>query len=1048
MLLGSGCCALVYQIGWLREFRLIFGASTAASAAVLAIFIGGLGIGGWVFGPRADRHPRPLLFYSTLELVVSLAAACTPFLLDAGRWLYLALGGVETLGASVGSGARMFVSALVLAVPTVAMGGTLPAVARAVTLEGDSSRRDVAALYALNTLGAVVGCVAATFVLLEALGTRQTLWLAAAVNVLIAMCARVLDRATPPLAETPAVETSTPVDAGASSAAAPMFFLLAASASVGFAFFLLELVWYRLLAPLLGGSVFTFGLVLAIALVGVGLGGLAYALAAANRPATLVAFATTCLLEGAAVAATYALGDGVALMALSMGSLRAAGFLAQTLGWTLVTAVVVMPPAIVAGYQFPLLIALFGRGRANVGRQIGAAYAANTAGAIAGSLAGGFGLLPWLSAPGAWQLVAALLLGLGAWALAMAMRAGDRRLFLPQLATAGLVIGCLMTAGPTAAWRHGGVGAGRVPPDVLSSRNKLMAWMIDSRRRVMWARDGVESGVALARDNNGISFIVNGKADGSARADAGTQVMLGLIGAVRQPKPTRSLVIGLGTGSSAGWLAAIPSMERVDVVELEPVVLDVARAARAVNRDVLAAPNVHVVLGDAREALLTSSARYDVIASEPSNPYRAGIASLFTQEYYRAAASRLTDDGVFVQWVQAYDIDARTMRTIYATLASVFPEIETWQTVGADIVLVARRRPFVESSAALAARVASEPYRSAIAVSWRASNLEGLLAHYIGGTPVARAIASGPNVEINTDDRNVVEFGLARALGKGDGGHVRVLRVLAAQLGAAHTVVSDPDTVAWDAVDTAWVGFNAAHNSLYDSLKGPASEEVRRAAIVAYYQRTDMDGARRLWPAGAAPRDLVELSMLADLQAGIATPEAEGLIEQLRVYQPAEADTLLAKMRIRQGRLDEATDLLERVAERLRRDPWPLQLYKDQALVLIEMVARTDAGRNARLLRAVDRPFAIHAMEDMRLQVAASLALRADDPQACRAPVAALDPHTPWNASYLSMRRDCYRRAGDSRVIEAERDLTQFLAAEPQPLVSLTQANQASAASR
>ena len=1040
MLLGSGCCALVYQIGWLREFRLIFGASTAASAAVLAIFIGGLGLGGWVFGPRADRHPRPLLFYATLELVVALAAAATPFLLDATRALYLALGGSETLGMGGASVVRLLLSALVLAVPTVAMGGTLPAAARAVTRESDASRRDVAALYALNTLGAVAGCLVSTFVLLEALGTRQTLWLAAAVNLLIAICARAVDRATPSPAESTdatlaaPISTSVAVAGGGASGTAPVAFLLAASATVGFAFFLLELVWYRLLAPLLGGSVFTFGLVLAVALVGMGLGGLMYAVTAANRPATLAAFATTCLLEGAAVAGTYALGDGVALLALSTGSLRAAGFLAQTAGWTLVTALVVMPPAIVAGYQFPLLIALFGRGREHVGRQIGAAYAANTAGAIAGSLAGGFGLLPWLSAPGAWQLVAALLLALGVWSLAMAMGRGDRRLFLPQLATAGLVIGCLMTPGPTAAWRHGGVGAGRAPSDVFSSHNRLLSWMLESRRRVVWARDGVESGVALARDDKGYSFIVNGKADGSARGDAGTQVMLGLLGALRHPQPTRALVIGLGTGSSAGWLAAVPSMARVDVVELESVVLDVARASRLVNRDVLTAPNVHIVLGDAREALLTTTARYDVIASEPSNPYRAGIASLFTQEYYRAAANRLTDDGVFVQWVQAYDIDARTMRTVYATLESVFPQVETWQTLGADIVLVARRRPFVESAAALTARLESEPYRSALASSWRATDLRGFLAHYIGDGRLARAVSSTPGVEINTDDRNVVEFGLARAVGRGEGGHVAALHGLAKRLGASRGLVSDPQTVSWDAVDTAWVGFNGSDGWFFQAPRGDAAEEARRAAMQAYFQNNDPAGAMRLWPADAAPRDIVELAMLADVRAGLAAPDAETLIEQLRRYQPTEAAILLAKLRVHQGRLDEATDLLEGVAKRLRTDPWPLHRFKSLALALLERVADTSANRNARLLRAIEQPFAVGAMEESRLKVAASLALRLDDTQACRAPVAALDPHTPWNAAYLSLRRDCYRRAGDSRVIEAERDLTRFIAAETLPL--------------
>src|SRR5439155_17044467 len=137
---------------------------------------------------------------------------------------------------------------------------------------------------------------------------------------------------------------------------------------------------------------------------------------------------------------------------------------------------------------------------------------------------------------------------------------------------------------------------------------------------------------------------------------------------------SRALVVGLGTGSSAGWLAAVPSIDRVDVVELEPLVLDVARACGPVNHNALTNPKVRITIGEARETLLTSRDRYDIIASEPSNPFRAGVASLFTLEYYRAAADRLTDDGVFAQWVQAYEIDTRTLRTIYSTLAAVFPE--------------------------------------------------------------------------------------------------------------------------------------------------------------------------------------------------------------------------------------------------------------------------------------------------------------------------------------------------------------------------------------
>jgi predicted membrane-bound spermidine synthase len=300
LLFGSGFCALVYQVAWLRDFRLIFGASTAASAAVLAIFIGGLGVGSLLLGGRADRHPRPLLFYSQLEAVIALSAAASPILLMLVRQLYLASGGSMRLGIVLSTIVRLVLSVAVLVVPTVAMGGTLPAAARGVTRSGDVRRHDVALIYALNTLGAVAGCVLATFFLLELLGTHTTLWLAAAVNLLVAMFARQVDRTwgvdgagevdgagrenpeiSPNLLAQPALSTlPAPSTLPALSTPPAPAFVLLASGTVGFAFFLMELVWYRLLAPLLGGSVFTFGLVLAVALVGIGIGGQFYTLTA------------------------------------------------------------------------------------------------------------------------------------------------------------------------------------------------------------------------------------------------------------------------------------------------------------------------------------------------------------------------------------------------------------------------------------------------------------------------------------------------------------------------------------------------------------------------------------------------------------------------------------------------------------------------------------------------------------------------------------------------------------------------------------------------
>src|SRR5262249_4232787 len=215
--------------------------------------------------------------------------------------------------------------------------------------------------------------------------------------------------------------------------------------------------------------------------------------------------------------------------------------------------------------------------------------------------------------------------------------------------------------------------------------------------------------------SDGYSFIVNGKSDGNARGDAATAVMQGLFGTIANPRAKSALVVGLGTGSTAGWLAAVPTIERVDVVELEPLVVDVvARESPAVNPGALENPKVRISTGDARERLLTTRQQYDVIASEPSNPFRAGVAGLFTRDYYEAGHRRLSDAGVFVQWLQGYEIDAPTLKSVFATFASVFAHVEVWQTLPGDLMLVGAKRPIVYHGAELATQLASEAYRSAL----------------------------------------------------------------------------------------------------------------------------------------------------------------------------------------------------------------------------------------------------------------------------------------------------------------------------------------------
>ena len=827
---------------------------------------------------------------------------------------------------------------------------------------------------------------------------------------------------------------------------------------VGFAFFLMELVWYRMLGPLLGGSVFTFGLILAVALVGIGIGGLLYSLIGVNRPASLAGLATSCLLEAAAIAFAFALGDRIAVLALVLMPLGQAAFGALVAGWTIVAVIVVLPAALISGYQFPQLIALFGRGRDNVGRQIGLAYAANTLGAIAGSLAGGFLVLPLLSTPGAWRFAALCLVALGIAAAVLALRViqvgpsfssgataitpdlkvGPTATWQPLIAPAALAIVTilLLTAtGPTAVWRHSGIASGTAGITTITSPQELREWMHAQRSFVEWQADGFESSVALSVGSGGYAFVVNGKADGSARVDAGTQVMLALIGSILHPNPRHSLVIGLGTGSSAGWLGVVPSMERVDVVELEPIVLEVARQSHAVNQDVLNNPKVHVRIGDAREVLLTADQTYDLIASEPSNPFRAGIASLFTQEYYRAASDRLTDDGLFLQWLQAYGVDASAVRTVYATMASVFPSVETWQTRGGDIVLVGAKRAPVYDPARIAARIQEEPYQSALRVAWRSTGLSGFLGRYLAGDKLARAIASAPGVQINTDDRNVVEFGFARSLGR-DYQMVSQIRALAHAVGATRPPI-DAAGIDWAAVDTSWVSQIAAEGGVIQiSPQASPADRARQLALIHYYREDNLEAARVTWAQqSGAPVDQNEIAMVADIQATAAAPEATHTIEQLREFHSGEADVMLAELRVGPARLPRAPP--PRSSGRSRRSagiPGRCHDLRRRASPAPRCSARRTRRSRRRMIEALREPFAVKVADHRRRVAVAFLTSHADFKAMCADAIGALEPNVPWAGDFLALRRDCYAETGNSRLAAATRELNEYLSMEGLPL--------------
>ncbi|MEW6744410.1 MAG: fused MFS/spermidine synthase [Planctomycetota bacterium] len=1031
LLFGSGFCALIYQVVWLRELRLVFGASTAASAAVLAIFMGGLGSGAAVLGRWVDRRLRPLVTYATLELGITITAFASLLLIGLVRDWYAFLGGSASMGMTVATVVRLVFSALVMLLPTFLMGGTFPAAARAVTGDEDAGRRSAALLYGSNTLGAVAGAALSTFLLLEQLGVRHTLWAACIVNVLVASVAVLLGSrpafsraltdaepepaATPPSAELSVLRTS------------PAGFVLAAAAVVGFAFFLMELVWYRMLGPLLGGSTYTFGLILAVALLGIGIGGALFSLLSPRRPATLGGFAVCCGLEAAFMAVPLALGDGIALLAVLMGDFAALGFGGQVLSWSIIASLVILPAAICAGFQFPMLVALLGRGGRRLGGHIGQAYAFNTGGAIAGSLAGGFGLLPLLTAPGAWALVIWMLAALGACALVLAVRR-EGGLARPLAATGALVLALLMSLedGPTAVWRHSGIGAGRSHFAQLTgqlTKNELRRLCHHVQLWTRWEAEGVESSVALV-ESDGISFIVNGKSDGHATQDASTQVMLGLISGIFHPAPRKALVVGLGTGSSAGWVAAIPTIECVDVVELEPAMVEVSRRCAPVNRNVLDNPKVRLLFTDAREVLTSTPDTYDLIASEPSNPYRAGIASLYTREFYSAVRERLAQGGIFSQWLQGYEVNAQTVRVILATLSSVFAHVETWQTNEDDLVFVCAQAPLDYDVSRLRGRIAAEPFKSALAWTWRVHDLEGFLARFVADASFAERVAREEAYRLNTDDCTLVEYWFARTVGSSQRFTVQELRETALRHG------NDRPPVTGGPVD--WMAVDEQHQYLYLLGGQPplgshlSQEQIAQISALAAIRENPGLGMTP-WQ-GRKPRAkfFVEVYLIADALAegGLEQPVRQAA-DQLRSLHPVEAELLLGHLLAKLGKIDQAVASLESAYLALRDHPWTYPLAVWRSFTLASTLAMADKNIALRLYNALKEPFSTGNFNEPRTMVLLQIALQIGQEQGLQV-MSSMEPHVPWREEYLKLRHEVYSEQRHPLARIAARDLDAF----------------------
>jgi spermidine synthase len=708
----SGAAGLIYEVLWMRLLALVFGATTFATSAVLAAFMGGLALGGAWAGRRAAGWKRPWRVYALLELGVAVYALLVPLLFRAIENIYPALYTRWQGSFFAFSVLRFLLAGLVLLLPTAFMGATFPVLASALARLPDYTPAHIAKLYSCNLLGAILGTLAAGFLLLPYLGARATIFVAAALNALVGAVAfavsgrageeesgrredegkrRAGDRAVLPSGG----ETS---PAPYSPLPTPRFWLTVAATS-GFVTISAQVVWARLLALVIGSSGYAFSLVVALFLLGLTLGarfvGRGFRdLARAVMWAQLATAASLCLSVAFINRAPgLVVNAGLRLGLDSWSALLALQFV--------VAALLVLLPAFLMGMAMPLVLHWAGASAREAAQRVGRSYAVNTLGSIAGAFAAAFVLIPQTSTRFTLLFAASLCVCVAGWAYRPQREGADVGLHRSLALGAALaVIMSLFAVTPYLNLPELSVGAYDGLVRVLA-RSRFGGGEAEKQSSVAQFRllafeEGPTATVSVG-EADGVKFMsVNGRTNASDREDMPTQIMVGQLPLLVAPRAEKNLVIGYASGVSVGAMLAsdIPALE---CVELEPATVKLSRYFEHANNKPLQDTRLRLITDDARAYLRVAPAQYDVIVSEPSHPWVPGVANLFTKEFFEIGRAKLAPGGVFTQWVQIYQLSPESLRSVLATFHSVFPHILLFRVGGAgdgkDLILLGSQQP-------------------------------------------------------------------------------------------------------------------------------------------------------------------------------------------------------------------------------------------------------------------------------------------------------------------------------------------------------------------
>ncbi len=704
----SGSAGLVYQIIWTRMLSLVFGSTTLATSTVLATFMAGLALGSYLFGRLADRMARLLQGYAILEIGVGVYALLVPAVLKLAQPLYLAV----ARSSHFSSGYNIFLfflSFTILFIPTVLMGGTLPILSKFFIRRPEAVGRLVGNLYAVNTFGAVLGILAAGYLLLPVVGMTNLILMAAVLNIGIGLLCYIFDRHLVTLAP----QTSEPVKTPAEKSRLNLWawLILIGFAVSGFTSMVYEIAWTRTLALSIGSSIYAFSIMLLTFIFGIAAGSLIFSMIWKERRVSYYVFALLEVGIAFVVLLFMPLFDRLPVYFLNLLVLNPTNYSFIQFTQFLLCFLVMIVPALLFGASFPIVSRILVLDLNLLGSRIGQAYSVNTVGCILGSFMTGFVLIPLIGAQAA--IIAAAFLNL---LVALTIFAGARTLALPfkavfALLSVVLIVLCAMRGGH---WDRVvlSTGVSVRPADYLAVRNKASLEEYLKPRKLVFYREGVNCNVAVIKTKEHIALNINGKTDASSGGDMATQLMSGYLPLILHHAPKDVFILGLGSGITMGACVQY-GVPNIECAEIEDAVIEGARFFARENHDVVAEHRDKIFAADGRNYLLASKKKYDVISTEPSNPWMAGIANLFAKEFYEICRDRLKPGGIICQWVQGYNLAPEDFQMIITTFRSVFPHVMVWSTLRmADYLLIGSFKSITFDVDSIARRMAQPAIQS------------------------------------------------------------------------------------------------------------------------------------------------------------------------------------------------------------------------------------------------------------------------------------------------------------------------------------------------